>query len=130
MPCWPRRAAELGRHNSHSPWFPFLRILTDLPSPLITPSPSLQPASLAEARVRSPPSQWAHIFQISPQDPQLVPAQPPFPGGRNCLFHPENLQQGSCKISKAILHSQLVALGFGHCFRTMTPCMAWRGMGL
>lgn len=39
-------------HGSHSPWFPFLHILTDLPSWLVTPSPSLQPALQAEARER------------------------------------------------------------------------------
>lgn len=37
-------------HGSHSPWFPFLCISTGLPSCLVTPSPSLQPALQAEAR--------------------------------------------------------------------------------
>lgn len=102
----------------------------DLPSPLITPSPSLQPASLAEARVRFPLHGEPGCFSSHGKDLKLVPARPPFPGGRNCICHPNSLHRGSCEMSKVILHSQLVFLSFGHCCGTMTPCTAWRGMGL
>lgn len=44
--------ADFDVHGSHSPWLPFLCILTGLPSCLVTPSPSLQPALQAEARER------------------------------------------------------------------------------
>lgn len=44
--------ADFDVHGSHSPWLPFLCILTGLHRCLVTPSPSLQPALQAEARER------------------------------------------------------------------------------
>lgn len=119
-----------GGHNSHSSWCSFLCILTHLPSLLIPPSSSLHPALLAEARVRFPLQGELGCFSSHSKDPQLLPAQPPLPGGRKCVFHPNSLHQGSYKMSKVILHSQLAAPSFGHCCRTMMLCTVWRGMGL
>lgn len=96
---------------------------------LITPSPSLQPALLEEVSMRFPLHGEPGSFSSHCKDPQLMRAWPPFPVGRNCIFHPNSLHWESCKMSKAILHSQLVALSFGHCCKTTMPCTAQRGVG-
>lgn len=88
MPCWLRWAGKLGKHNSHSPCFPFLCVLTGcLQSDDYT---FLLPPACLSVRTKSEisPLRWAWMFQIPLQRPSASACWPSFLGGRYCIFHP------------------------------------------